>query len=146
MDQESLLKLVSMEMPYGKYQGRLLADLPADVPGAEAAVVRAAVALARQDTIGCAGELAAAAKLAQRAGTERGAGLGPAVLPEQHERRDGRADLVIGTNEQLGHEDRWGLVHLLKGSAPGVTTTGSKSYSVTSLKLSYTRLGGPFAR
>jgi uncharacterized protein (DUF3820 family) len=28
MDQESLLKLVSMEMPYGKYQGRLLADLP----------------------------------------------------------------------------------------------------------------------
>ncbi|MFD6495552.1 FG-GAP and VCBS repeat-containing protein [Streptomyces sp. NPDC059944] len=60
--------------------------------------------------------------------------------------RDGRADLVIGTNEQLGHEDRWGLVHLLKGSAPGITTTGSKSYSVTSLKLSYTRLGGPFAR
>ena len=28
MDQESLLQLVSMEMPYGKYQGRLLADLP----------------------------------------------------------------------------------------------------------------------
>lgn len=28
MDRESLLKLVSMEMPYGKYQGRLLADLP----------------------------------------------------------------------------------------------------------------------
>lgn len=28
MDQESLLKLVSMKMPYGKYQGRLLADLP----------------------------------------------------------------------------------------------------------------------
>ena len=28
MEQESLLKLVSMEMPYGKYQGRLLADLP----------------------------------------------------------------------------------------------------------------------
>jgi len=28
MDQESLLKLVSTEMPYGKYQGRLLADLP----------------------------------------------------------------------------------------------------------------------
>ncbi|MEU6272817.1 FG-GAP and VCBS repeat-containing protein [Streptomyces populi] len=60
--------------------------------------------------------------------------------------RDGRADLVIGTNEQLGHEDRWGLVHLLKGSASGVTTSGSKSYSVTSLKLSYARLGGPFAR
>jgi len=28
MNQESLLKLVSMEMPYGKYQGQLLADLP----------------------------------------------------------------------------------------------------------------------
>ncbi|WP_050477845.1 DUF3820 family protein [Herbaspirillum rhizosphaerae] len=28
MNQEHLLKLVSMEMPYGKYQGRLLADLP----------------------------------------------------------------------------------------------------------------------
>ena len=28
MDQESLLKLVSLEMPSGKYQGRLLADLP----------------------------------------------------------------------------------------------------------------------
>ena len=53
----------------------LLADLPVDVPGAEAAVVRAAVALARQDTIGCAGELAAAAKLAQRAGTEPTAAL-----------------------------------------------------------------------
>jgi len=28
MNQEHLLKLVSMEMPYGKYKGRLLADLP----------------------------------------------------------------------------------------------------------------------
>ena len=28
MNQEYLLKLVSMNMPYGKYQGRLLADLP----------------------------------------------------------------------------------------------------------------------
>ncbi|MEU1202324.1 FG-GAP and VCBS repeat-containing protein [Streptomyces sp. NPDC005813] len=60
--------------------------------------------------------------------------------------RDGRADLMIDTNEQLGNEDRWGLVHLLKGSGSGITTTGSKSYSVTSLKLSYARLGGPFAR
>ncbi|WP_432187828.1 FG-GAP and VCBS repeat-containing protein [Streptomyces sp. Tue6028] len=60
--------------------------------------------------------------------------------------RDGRADLVIDANEQLGYEDRWGLVHLLKGAGSGITTTGSKSYSVTSLKLSYTRLGGPFAR
>lgn len=60
--------------------------------------------------------------------------------------RDGRADLMIDTNEQLGYEDRWGLVHQLKGSATGITTTGSKSYSVTSLKLSYARLGGPFAR
>ncbi|ASU37871.1 hypothetical protein hmeg3_05885 [Herbaspirillum sp. meg3] len=28
MNQEHLLKLVSMEMPYGKYKGHLLADLP----------------------------------------------------------------------------------------------------------------------
>ena len=38
----------------------LLADLPEDVSGAQAAVVRAAVALVRGDTAGCAGELAAA--------------------------------------------------------------------------------------
>lgn len=28
MDSESLQKLVTLKMPYGKYQGRLLADLP----------------------------------------------------------------------------------------------------------------------
>ncbi len=28
MDADSLQQLVSMEMPYGKYKGRLLADLP----------------------------------------------------------------------------------------------------------------------
>ena len=28
MDSDSLQKLVTMEMPYGKYQGRVLADLP----------------------------------------------------------------------------------------------------------------------
>ena len=28
MNPEDLLKLVSMPMPYGKYQGRVLADLP----------------------------------------------------------------------------------------------------------------------
>ncbi len=28
MDQEKLLLLVSREMPFGKYKGRLLADLP----------------------------------------------------------------------------------------------------------------------
>ena len=48
----------------------LLADLPADVPGAEAAVVRAAVALARGDMPGCAGELATAEKLVQRTGSD----------------------------------------------------------------------------
>jgi len=48
----------------------LLADLPGDVPGAEAAVVRAAVALARGDVIGCAGELSTAEKLGQRAGSD----------------------------------------------------------------------------
>ncbi|MEI5522470.1 FG-GAP and VCBS repeat-containing protein [Streptomyces brasiliscabiei] len=60
--------------------------------------------------------------------------------------RDGRADLMIDTNEQLGYEDRWGLVHHLKGSTSGITTKGSKTYSVTTLKLSYARLGGPFVR
>ncbi len=30
MDSESLEKLVTREMPYGKYQGRLIADLPGD--------------------------------------------------------------------------------------------------------------------
>ncbi|MGC3000609.1 hypothetical protein ACPF8X_20180 [Streptomyces sp. G35A] len=57
--------------------------------------------------------------------------------------RDGRADLVVDTNEQLDNT-RWGLVHLLKGSSSGITGTGSKTYTVTSLKLSYTTLGGPF--
>ena len=28
LDSDSLQKLVSMEMPFGKYQGRVLADLP----------------------------------------------------------------------------------------------------------------------
>lgn len=28
MDSAQLIKLVEMEMPYGKYKGRLLADLP----------------------------------------------------------------------------------------------------------------------
>jgi FG-GAP repeat/FG-GAP-like repeat len=60
--------------------------------------------------------------------------------------RDSRADLMIDTKEQLGYEDRWGLVHQLKGSTSGITTTGSKTYSVATLKLSYARLGGPFAR
>ncbi|MFJ8996092.1 hypothetical protein ACIRQH_37505 [Streptomyces sp. NPDC102279] len=60
--------------------------------------------------------------------------------------RGDRGDLMIGTAEQIGYEDRWGLVHLLRGSGSGITTTGSKSYSVTSLKLSYARPGGPFAR
>jgi uncharacterized protein (DUF3820 family) len=30
MDSESLEKLVTREMPYGKYKGRLMADLPGD--------------------------------------------------------------------------------------------------------------------
>jgi uncharacterized protein (DUF3820 family) len=30
MDSDSLDKLVSREMPYGKYKGRLIADLPGD--------------------------------------------------------------------------------------------------------------------
>jgi uncharacterized protein (DUF3820 family) len=30
MDSDSLEKLVTREMPYGKYKGRLIADLPGD--------------------------------------------------------------------------------------------------------------------
>jgi uncharacterized protein (DUF3820 family) len=30
MDSEALEKLVTREMPYGKYKGRLMADLPGD--------------------------------------------------------------------------------------------------------------------
>ena len=30
MDSEALEKLVTREMPYGKYKGRLIADLPGD--------------------------------------------------------------------------------------------------------------------
>ncbi|HWS05822.1 MAG TPA: DUF3820 family protein, partial [Burkholderiaceae bacterium] len=30
MDADSLDKLVTREMPYGKYKGRLIADLPGD--------------------------------------------------------------------------------------------------------------------
>ncbi|GGW45417.1 FG-GAP and VCBS repeat-containing protein [Streptomyces griseoloalbus] len=58
--------------------------------------------------------------------------------------RDGRADLLIDTNEQLDNT-RWGMVHQLKGSTSGITATGSKTYTVNSLKLSYTTLSGPFA-
>ncbi|MFL6129428.1 MAG: LuxR C-terminal-related transcriptional regulator [Mycobacteriales bacterium] len=45
----------------------LLADLPADTPGAEAAVVRAAVALGRRDAATCAAQLAQARELAGQA-------------------------------------------------------------------------------
>lgn len=57
--------------------------------------------------------------------------------------RDGRADLMVDTNEWLDNT-RSGLVHMLKGSTSGTIGTGSKSYTVISLKLSYTTLGGPF--
>ncbi|GGP49899.1 FG-GAP and VCBS repeat-containing protein [Streptomyces calvus] len=57
--------------------------------------------------------------------------------------RDGRADLLVDTNEQLDNTRR-GLVHLLKGSTSGTTGTGSKTYTVNTLKLPYTTLSGPF--
>ncbi|MFV5991938.1 FG-GAP and VCBS repeat-containing protein [Streptomyces sp. NPDC056231] len=57
--------------------------------------------------------------------------------------RDGRADLLVGTNEQLDNT-RWGMVHLLKGSKTGTTATGSKAFTVNSLRLTYKTLGGPF--
>ncbi|MFG2299806.1 FG-GAP and VCBS repeat-containing protein [Actinacidiphila glaucinigra] len=57
--------------------------------------------------------------------------------------RDGRADLMVDTNDWLDNT-RSGMVHMLKGSTSGTTGTGSKAYSVISLKLSYTTLSGPF--
>jgi LuxR family maltose regulon positive regulatory protein len=52
-----------------------LADLPADLPGAEAAVVRATIALVRRDTTSCASELRAAQEAARHAGAEPAAAL-----------------------------------------------------------------------
>ncbi|WP_327129124.1 FG-GAP repeat protein [Streptomyces sp. NBC_01727] len=57
--------------------------------------------------------------------------------------RDGRADLMVDTNDWLD-DTRSGLVHMLKGSTSGTVGSGSKSYTVISLKLSYTTLSGPF--
>jgi LuxR family maltose regulon positive regulatory protein len=53
----------------------LLADLPTDVPGPEAALVRAAIAVSRGDTVACAAELAAA-RAAGTAPAEQAAALG----------------------------------------------------------------------
>ncbi|MEU3553722.1 FG-GAP and VCBS repeat-containing protein [Streptomyces fragilis] len=53
--------------------------------------------------------------------------------------RDGRADLMVGTVEWAG--ETLGMVQMLKGSSTGTTGTGSKSYTVSSLKQSYSDLG-----
>ncbi|MEU8539302.1 FG-GAP and VCBS repeat-containing protein [Streptomyces sp. NPDC048717] len=58
--------------------------------------------------------------------------------------RDGRADLMVETDDWVGN--KLGMVHLLKGSASGITGTGSKDYTASSLKLSYNTFGGWFAR
>ncbi|GAA2548636.1 MULTISPECIES: FG-GAP and VCBS repeat-containing protein [Streptomyces] len=79
-------------------------------------------------------------------------GVGGAVENDDHfglglkltdHTRDGRADLIVDTNDQLD-DTRWGLVHLLKGTSSGITGTGSKSFTVKSLNLPYKTLGGPF--
>ncbi|WP_149552198.1 FG-GAP-like repeat-containing protein [Streptomyces marokkonensis] len=57
--------------------------------------------------------------------------------------RDGRADLLVDTNDWLDNS-RHGMIHLLKGSTTGTTGTGSKTFTVNTLKLSYTTLFGPF--
>ncbi|NBM14475.1 hypothetical protein GUY61_01970 [Streptomyces sp. GC420] len=57
--------------------------------------------------------------------------------------RDGRADLMVETDDWVG--SRLGMVHLLKGSSSGITGTGSKSYTAGSLNLSYGTFGGWFA-
>ncbi|MFC7218035.1 FG-GAP and VCBS repeat-containing protein [Streptomyces polyrhachis] len=62
--------------------------------------------------------------------------------------RDGRTDLIVGTGDQVSDVNvaRFGLIHQLNGSSTGTTGTGSRAWSVVSLKLPYERLGGPFAR
>jgi hypothetical protein len=57
--------------------------------------------------------------------------------------RDGRADLMVGTADWVG--ETVGMVHLLKGSSTGTTGTGSKSFTVASLGLSYVDLGTRFS-
>lgn len=57
--------------------------------------------------------------------------------------RDGRADLMVGTDDWAG--ETLGMAHLLKGSATGITGTGSKSFTVGSLGLSYGDLGTRFS-
>ncbi|MEU6056772.1 FG-GAP repeat protein [Streptomyces sp. NPDC047097] len=59
--------------------------------------------------------------------------------------RDGRADLLVDVNEELGGKDRWGLVQILKGSPSGTTTSGAKHVTADSLKLKYRTLGTYFA-
>ncbi|WP_448320858.1 FG-GAP and VCBS repeat-containing protein [Streptomyces sp. CO7] len=57
--------------------------------------------------------------------------------------RDGRADLMVGTDDWVG--ETVGMAHLLKGSSTGITGTGSKSFTVASLGLSYGDLGTWFS-
>jgi len=57
----------------------LLASLPADTPGAEAAIVLAAVALNRRDTTACAAHLERARELAEQAPPERADAVALAV-------------------------------------------------------------------
>ncbi|MEU8539301.1 FG-GAP and VCBS repeat-containing protein [Streptomyces sp. NPDC048717] len=57
--------------------------------------------------------------------------------------RDGRADLMVQTRDEVGKT--FGMIHLLKGSPSGITGTGSKIYNVPSLKLPYDNIGSAFA-
>ncbi|WP_166027816.1 FG-GAP and VCBS repeat-containing protein [Streptomyces chilikensis] len=56
---------------------------------------------------------------------------------------DGRADLMVGTDDWVG--GTLGMAHLLKGSATGITGTGSTSFTVASLGLPYGDLGTWFS-
>ncbi|NYV73365.1 FG-GAP and VCBS repeat-containing protein [Streptomyces sp. UH6] len=53
--------------------------------------------------------------------------------------RDGRADLVVGTDERAG--DSTGMVHLLKSSGSRITGTNSRHYTVNTLELPYDTFG-----
>ncbi|WP_246212299.1 FG-GAP and VCBS repeat-containing protein [Streptomyces abyssomicinicus] len=64
--------------------------------------------------------------------------FGRAVSLVDHS-RDGRADLVVGTDERAG--DSTGMVHLLKSSGSRITGTNSRHYTVNTLDLPYDTFG-----
>ncbi|HZB49856.1 MAG TPA: LuxR C-terminal-related transcriptional regulator [Mycobacteriales bacterium] len=106
----------------GPGSGRLswpLAELPADVPGAEAAIVRAAIALLRGDTAGCAAQLASARELAPET-PEPGLAVSTCVIAAGLAAATGDARAALAAAEslekllvRLPESDRLAATHLL---------------------------------